>query len=360
MKRLERLQEAIGDSHVDLVVLGPGSQLQWLLGYSPHADERLCLLFVTATESGFVAPKLNAEDMLRHVEMPCFEWDDAVGPTVALAEAIKHFSVAGCRVAIDDTLRADHAFWALSALEPTQQSLASEIVEPLRICKDADEIATLRENARIADAAQSAVRAALSEGITERKLANIARDSFEAHGAVMAFGIVGVGINSAFPHHQTGDTAVIHNTPIVVDIGATKDGYCSDITRMMSLGEAPKDYLEVHAVVEAAVQAAIAEIRPGKSAQEIDAAARDVIAAAGFGAAFVHRTGHGLGGDIHEPPYITSQNALALKKGMVFTVEPGIYLPDRFGIRLEEVVVVTETGCEVLSQLSRDIHVVTS
>jgi Xaa-Pro aminopeptidase len=360
MTRLARLQSAIAQSNVDLLILGPGSHMRWLLGYSPHADERLCILLVTATESRFVAPKLNAQEMRSHVEIPCFEWDDAAGPTDALAAAIAHFSVAGSRVAIDDTLRADHAFLATAAMEPVLHCMASEIIGPLRMCKDAEEIAALKENAQIADAAHIAMRAALAEGMSERELANIARDCFEAHGAQMAFGIVGVGSNGAFPHHQTGGTVVTSNTPIVVDIGATKDGYFSDITRMMSLGAVSQEYLDVHAVVEAAVQAAIAAVRPGRLAQEIDAAARDVIAAAGFGDAFVHRTGHGLGGDIHEPPYITSNSAMPLRNGMVFTIEPGIYLPDRFGIRLEDVVVVTETGCEVLSQLSRDIHVVTS
>ena len=142
-----------------------------------------------------------------------------------------------------------------------------------------------------------------------------------------------------------------------MDIGARKDGYCSDITRMAALGEAPRGYAEVHAVVEAAVSAALAAIRPGAAARSIDAAARGVITDAGFGAQFTHRTGHGLGTEIHEPPYITATSELVLQEGMVFTVEPGIYLPGRFGIRLEEVVAVTADGVEVLSGLSRDLHV---
>lgn len=142
-----------------------------------------------------------------------------------------------------------------------------------------------------------------------------------------------------------------------MDIGARKGGYYSDITRMAVVGQLPEGYAEVHAVVDAAVQAALAAIRPGVPAQAVDDAARGVIVAAGYGEYFTHRTGHGLGIEVHEPPYMTASNPLLLEEGMVFTVEPGIYLPGRFGIRLEEVAVVTANGAGILSRLSRDVHV---
>ena len=229
------------------------------------------------------------------------------------------------------------------------------IKDALRMIKDDAELAALQENARIADAAQTAVREALRDGITERELSAVAKARFEQDGARYAFGIVGAGGNSAFPHHHTGDSVVRPGDAIVVDIGGQKDGYFSDITRMCCLGPAPEGYGEVHAVVAAAVAAALATIRPGVQARAVDKAARDVIEAAGYGAFFTHRTGHGLGSEVHEPPYITAANPLVLEEGMVFTVEPGIYLPGRFGIRLEEVAVVTADGCRILSGLSRDL-----
>ncbi|MFA3920869.1 M24 family metallopeptidase [Ruegeria hyattellae] len=215
--------------------------------------------------------------------------------------------------------------------------------------------AALQENARIADAAHIAIRDALRDGITERELVKVAKVRFEADGARFAFGIVGAGVHSAFPHHLSSDTPVRTGDAIVVDIGGKKDGYFSDITRMSCLGHPPEGYQEVHDLVDAATKAALAAIRPGVNARMIDKAARDVIDAAGYGAFFTHRTGHGLGSEIHEPPYLTGNNDLVLEEGMVFTVEPGVYLPGQFGVRLEEVAVVTGGGCRILSTLSRDL-----
>jgi Xaa-Pro aminopeptidase len=171
------------------------------------------------------------------------------------------------------------------------------------------------------------------------------------------FTIVGAGSNGAFPHHATSRKLVEDGDAIVIDIGARKDAYNSDVTRMAFVGAPSQRYLEVHAVVEQAVQAALAVIRPGLAAKEVDRVARDVITAAGFGQYFVHRTGHGLGLNGHESPYITSTNELVLEEGMVFSVEPGIYLPGEFGVRLEEIVVVTSNGARIFNQLPREVHV---
>lgn len=360
MTRLAQLQERMAALDVDLIALGPSSDMQWLLGFSPHADERLCLLLISPNRAVFVAPALNAEDMKARCDLEFFTWDDAEGPHPALRQAMTSVGGSIAHLALGDTLRADHALTALGEIAPQQHSFLSAVIGPLRMIKDANEIALLRENAQIADQAHLAVRHALEErgtALCERDLVRVARDSFDAHGATLAFGIVGCGPNGAYPHHKTGMTPIAAHVPIVVDIGATKGGYYSDITRMMSLGPVSQAYLDHHRVVDAAVRAAIETVRPGVEACAVDHAARQVIADAGLGAYFVHRTGHGVGGDIHEAPYITSSNDMPLEAGMVFTIEPGVYLPGAYGIRLEEVVVVTETGCEILSHLSRDIHV---
>lgn len=357
MTRLDRLRAKMESTDTDLVVLAPGAHMRWLMGFAPHPDERACLLLVGPEKAGFLMPILNAGDARQHTDLPFWEWRDDDGPDAALADVLQTVCPHPRKVSLDETMRADHALLLLDNVPNITRSFASETLGALRMIKDPTEIAALEKNAQIADAAQTALRAAIKDGITESALAETAKACFAEHGSRVAFSIVGTGAHSSYPHHHTGNTAVRPGDAIVVDIGGTVDGYVSDITRMACLGEPPAGYEEVHAVVEAAVQAALAAIRPGVEARTIDKAARDVITAAGYGDYFTHRTGHGLGSEVHEPPYITATSTQILEEGMVFTVEPGIYLPGRFGIRLEEVAVVTAEGCRILSSLPRDIYI---
>lgn len=358
MTRLDSLRSKMVATGTDLVALAPGAHMRWLLGFAPHPDERPCILLVSPDAAGFVMPALNATDARQHTELPFWEWKDDAGPDSALSAALAAVAGSPARLALDEAMRADHALLLLDALPKTlTRGFTTQTLGALRMVKDAGELAVLQENARIADAAQSALRAAIRDGITERELADVAKATFLAEGAQPAFAIVGTGAHSSFPHHHTGDAAVRAGDAIVVDIGGTKGGYFSDITRMACLSAPPEGYSEVHDVVDAAVHAALAAIRPGIEARVVDAAARDVITAAGYGKFFTHRTGHGLGSEIHEPPYITPSSEMLLQENMVFTVEPGIYMPGRFGIRLEEVAVVTEDGCRILSDLPRTLHI---
>jgi len=189
----------------------------------------------------------------------------------------------------------------------------------------------------------------------QRELADIVNASFASEGASTLFAIIGTGGNGAYPHHATGDTVIREGDAIVIDIGARKGDFSSDITRMAILGEPPEDYAKVHAVVEAAVQAGLAAARPGVAASAVDQAARGVITAAGYGEYFLHRTGHGMGLEGHEQPFLTETSETILAPGMVFSIEPGIYLNGRFGVRLEEIVVLREDGPEILSELPREV-----
>ncbi|MDX8348116.1 Xaa-Pro peptidase family protein [Cognatiyoonia sp. IB215446] len=357
MNRLDRLRARMEATGTDLVALAPGAHMRWLLGFMPHPDERACLLLVGLDQAGFVMPALNAGDVRQHTELPFWEWHDADGPGKALGTGLEAVGSRPRRIALDEAMRADHALMVLDDLPNVAHAFANDTLGALRMVKDADELAALKENALIADLAQTALRGAIRDGTTEHALAEVAKDVFERHQARTAFSIVGAGVNSSYPHHHTGDTVVRPGQAIVVDIGGYKDGYYSDITRMACLDEPPEGYAEVHSIVDAAVIAALDAIRPGVECRAVDTAARDVIAAAGYGEYFTHRTGHGLGSEVHEPPYISASNPLMLEEGMVFTVEPGIYLPGRFGIRLEEVAVVTDKGCQILSELPRTLHV---
>jgi Xaa-Pro aminopeptidase len=216
----------------------------------------------------------------------------------------------------------------------------------------------LRINANQADIAMETAWNMIAPGITEEEVALAIQNSFSNQEASPQFSIVASGFNSAFPHHQTGSRILKEGDVIVIDLGGKFEGYASDITRMATLGSPPNDYTLVHQIVDDAVRAALAAALPGETAKNVDKAARDVIEKAGYGDFFVHRTGHGLGSEIHEPPFITSTSETILEAGMVFSIEPGIYMPDKFGVRLEEIVILKEDGPEILSKLSRKLKLI--
>ncbi|ARO13766.1 proline dipeptidase [Ketogulonicigenium robustum] len=354
--RLAALRASMAQAQIDLLVLGPGSNMHWVLGFHTHPDERPCLLMVTATGIGMVMPALNAEEARKHdAALTLWTWSDAEGPQAALDQAIAALGAGTARkVAVDDAMRTDFSLLVLDAIPQAGHAFASVVMTPLRMRKDAAEFELLRENAAIADRAMQAAYAAVKPGMTEADLAAVIRNSFISEGAQPMFSIVGANENGAFPHHSTSGRVLQAGDAIVVDIGAAKDAFSSDMTRMVVIGTPDAEYDAVHAVVEAAVQAAVAAAQPGVPAKVVDLAARGVIEAAGYGEYFVHRTGHGLGLDGHEGPYITSTSETVLDVGMVFSIEPGIYLPGRFGIRLEELVILHADGVEILSKLPRD------
>lgn len=356
--RLSLLRAAMAAQGTDLLALGPGPNMHWVAGFHPHADERPCLLLVTADKAGFLMPALNAAGSREHTDLPFWTWADAEGPEGALQQALADLGATTARrVDVDEAMRADFALLLLDALPQAGHGFARETLGDLRLCKDAAEQEELRRNARIDDEAMEAVFAALRPGMTESDLAAVARGVFKDHGAEPLFTIVGAGPNGAFPHHHTGDTVLKAGDVIVIDIGARQGAFSSDITRMACIGQPPADYTRVHAVVEAAVQAALAACKPGVPASTLDRAARQVIEDAGYGPHFVHRLGHGMGLEGHEPPWISESSDTILRPGMVFSIEPGIYLEGRFGLRLEDIVILHEDGPEVLSRLPRDLHI---
>ncbi len=357
-QRVEAAQRKMTSSGIDLLAVPPGDDLLYLLGYTPHLDERPCYLFIGREEILFLVPELNAAAAEPHVRFPTLTYSDAAGPGGALRDARTRIGTPR-QIAVGDTMRAD-ALLLLQEIWPEARCLAgAEVMAPLRMIKSAEEIGALRRAAATADEAVRAVFAAARPGMRESELARIAQDAFYAAGAQEApSAIVGSGPNSAFPHHATSARAAQQGEPLLADLGSRRDGYMSDITRMAFLGTPTARYSEIHAILEEAVQVALEAIRPGVPVREVDLAARSVIERAGYGEQFTHRTGHGIGISGHEPPSITHTNDLPLQAGMTFSVEPGIYLGGEFGVRLEEIVVVTERGPEILSTLSRDVWVV--
>lgn len=356
--RLAALRARMVETGIELVAVAPGSHMDWLLGFHPHPDERPCLLLIGTENETFLMPALNAEGTRVNTDITFHNWSDDVGAEGALMEALADIGATGARkIVLDETMRADFALLVLDNLPGAGHAFTADTLGALRMVKDRSEYEALKMNAGIADEAMLKAFAAIAVGRTERQIAEAAKAHFASEGASAAFWIVGGGPNGAFPHHQTGERPLQEGDAVVIDIGGRKAGYPSDITRMAAVGRPPEGYEEVHAVVEKAVQAALAAARPGVKAREVDAAARNVIAGAGYGEFFVHRTGHGIGIDGHEPPYITATSESVLEEGMTFSIEPGIYLPGRFGIRLEEIVILHADGPEILSSLPRDLHV---
>lgn len=355
-ERMSKLRARMAATGTDLVVIGPSSHMQWLAGLSPHGDERPVMLMVARDYAGFLMPALNVESSRAGTDLPFFPWADDEGPAAALDGLLDATGIdrATCSIVLDETMRADFALLVLDALPGARRRFTDDTVSALRAVKDETEYAALKRSALINDAAARAAFAALRPGVTERDIEAVIRDAYKAHGAAPEFTSVCFAGNGAYPHHHTGDTGLRDGDAVLIDTGCRIDGYPSDMTRVGYLGKAPEEFETVAQIVERAVRAALAAVKPGVRASEVDRAARSVIADAGYGGHFPHRTGHGLGVDIHEPPYITASSGTELEEGMVFSIEPGIYLPGRFGMRLEDIVIVRGDGPEILSELPRD------
>ena len=344
---------------VDLIALGPGTHMNWLLGFNPFPDERPCMLLVGQEKEAFLMPSVNAEGVREQTKIPMHCWNDEIGPEQALKEALSDTdTITAKHIAIDEAMRSHFALLLLESLSNPTYEFTTSTVGALRMRKDQDEFVNLKENALIDDRAMQAGFAAIKEGASELEIGEAINKHFISEGAKPQFCIVGSGPNGAFPHHHTGNRKVKKGDAVLIDIGGRKGTFPSDMTRMSVLGHPPEGYLEIHAIVERAVKAALSVARPGVMAKDVDAAARSVITEAGYGEFFVHRTGHGLGIDIHEPPYITATSEVVLDEGMVFSIEPGIYLQGRFGVRLEEIVILRTDGPEILSELTRELNLI--
>lgn len=357
--KLRELRIKMVNQNIDLVALAPGSHIAWLLGFTPHPDERPCLLLIGISQIAFLMPVLNANAARQHTSMPFYSWHDDVGPSIKLAEALKAIDANKARsIVLDETMRADFALLVIDALPNATHQFTQPTVGALRMRKDKGEYSKIKQSALVNDRAMKAGFAAIEEGISELEIAEVINKHYISEGAKPQFCIVASGPNGAFPHHQTSTRCIQSGDSILIDTGGRINGFPSDMTRMSVLHQPPQGYHAVHEIVERAVHAAMVTARPGVQAKKVDEAARSIIEAAGYGDFFVHRTGHGLGIDIHEPPYITATSEVVLEEGMVFSIEPGIYLPDRFGIRLEEIVYLSTHGPVILSELPRSVNVI--
>jgi Xaa-Pro aminopeptidase len=364
IERVHAAREVAGELGVDLLVLTPGSDLRYLCGYNAHAMERLTALAVPQRGEPFlVVPRLEAPMVdaspAGALGLELLAWDETDDPFALLARtATARLGAEPTRVGVGARTWAEHALGVQRALPGSALELAGPVVDRLRMVKSAAEI----EELAIAGAAIDRVHARMGEwlrvGRTEAEVGADIDAAIRAEGHVgVDFTIVGSGPNGASPHHELSGRTVEAGDLVVVDIGGeTATGYRSDCTRTYVVGgSAGADVAEWYAVLKEAQRAATAAVRPGATAESIDAAARAVIDQAGWGEHFIHRTGHGIGLDTHEAPYIVAGNDVPLVPGMAFSVEPGIYLAGRCGARIEDIVVCTDDGVRTLNDGPREL-----
>lgn len=358
-QRLRILRDAMANSNVALTAVAPGDMMRYLAGYASYPDERLCLLLIAAARVAVVAPALNAAEWQTHTTLPLYTWADAEGPRAALQAALSSLEVAPLRrLAVDGEMRADFLLHLLEASGGPEVITLAALGAPLRLRKSPSEIARLQAAAAQADRAMQAAIEACRPGVTEAQVAWAAEQAFRMDGAdYVCFTLVASGPNSAFPHHRSGQRPLQHGDAVIIDIGASLNHYKSDITRVVYLGEPPLAFLRTYEAVLQANEQARAAVRPGVTAASVDRAARSVLEAAGCAEHFIHRTGHGLGLSVHEPPWIMAGNEQLLEEGMVFSIEPGVYFPGQFGIRIEDIVVVTASGARTLTGFDRRLVV---
>jgi Xaa-Pro dipeptidase len=361
--RLDKIRAALSAQDAGLLCLSPGDDMRYALGFSTPYDERLCFLLVGERGAALVVPGVNATDArtrLQGTSVEVFDYADNIGPVAALKEArlVAGGDGSARTLLVSDDARYDHARRVGEALAPERVELASLVMRGLRLIKDEDEIRRLRVSAGLADQAMEAGFRAIRRGMTEAELSDIIRAAFVEAGADQpSFMLVAYGPNGAEPHHHVGSTR-IGEGPIVLDIGCRGAGYASDMTRMAYLGTPDPEYLKVHEIVYQARMAGEHAARVGAPCSAVDLAARTVIEEAGYGEYFVHRTGHGIGVSTHEPPSMMAGDETILEPGMAFSIEPGIYLPGRFGVRIEDVAVMHADGPEILSRLTQAPRVV--
>ncbi len=355
--RMDRARTEMTARGVDVMLASVGSELPYLTGYEAMPLERLTMAVIPKEGGAFlVVPELEA---------PRVEPIPGVFTIHPWGETEDPISIVGDLMgSAQQAMIGDHT-WSVfllalqEALPTTTFVSARPLTEALRVIKEPAEVDLLRRAGASADVVAGLLAGHRFSGKTEAEVSREVAAMLEANGTdVATFAIVASGPNGASPHHEAGDRVIGEGDAIVVDFGGTVGRYGSDTTRMFHVGEPSEKYRRVHNVVVEAQQAAIAAVRPGVSAESVDAAARTVITEAGFGEFFIHRTGHGIGLDGHEDPYIVEGNAKVLEPGMAFSIEPGIYLPGEFGVRIEDIVVCTDDGVERLNASSRDVAIV--
>lgn len=359
--RLLRATAEAAARSIGALIVTPSADYEYLLGYRPPAMERLtCLILPVEGVPALVVPRLE-EPLARHAigaladGIEIVPWEETADPF----RLIKGRLGGALRVGLQDQMWSRFVLQLRALLDPAELVDASPAIGAVRRIKQSEEVDRLRAAASAADEAMLAITAERLSGRSEEEVSRRINELLLAAGHDTAeFAIVGSGPNSASPHHEPGERIIEAGDAIVLDIGGVLDAYCSDTTRTAFVGEPPPDFAAMYEVLRMAQAAACEAVAPGVTAREVDRAARRIIDEAGYGDAFMHRTGHGIGLETHEEPYIVESNAEPLVVGHAFSIEPGIYIADQWGARIEDIVVCTDAGGERLNTNSTELIVV--
>jgi Xaa-Pro aminopeptidase len=360
-ERLARARARMHELGVDVLLLSTGADLPYLTGYEAMPLERLTMLVVPAdADAVLVIPTLEAPRVEQQEDaFELFEWDETDDPIEIVAGLVAGIDPDATSAAVGDHTWARFVLDLQRALPEVAFRRATDVTGPLRMVKDAAEVDALRAAAAVVDDVARAMRGRPFTGRTELDVhRELVERMLEGGHQRANFAIVAAGDDAASPHHDPTDRVIERGDVVLCDFGGTMDGYCSDITRMFVVGDPDPEVRDVYDVLVAAQEAGVQAATVGTPCEEVDAAAREVITQAGYGEFFVHRTGHGIGTEAHEDPYVVAGNATPLVAGHAFSVEPGIYLPGRFGLRLEDIVVATDAGPERLNHAARDLAIV--
>jgi len=359
--RLLRASAEAAARGIAALLVTPSADYEYLLGYRPPAMERLtCLILPAEGVPALVVPRLE-EPLARHnigalaegIEL--VPWEETDDPFRLIKARLR----GALRVGLQDQMWSRFVLQLRALLDPAELVDASPAIGAVRRIKQPEEVDRLRAAASAADEAMLAITAERLSGRSEKEVSGRIFELLQAAGhETPAFAIVGSGPNSASPHHDAGERVIEAGDAVVLDIGGVRDGYCSDTTRTAFVGEAPPDFAAMYEVLRLAHAAACESVAPGIPARDVDRAARRIIDEAGYGDAFMHRTGHGIGMETHEEPYIVASNDEPLVAGNAFSIEPGIYIADQWGARIEDIVVCTDAGGERLNITSTELFIV--
>jgi Xaa-Pro aminopeptidase len=359
--RVSEVQRSLAEMGGDLLVLFPSPNMLYLSGFYDQPGERLLFLLLPREGSPvFLVPELYAPQVREESDLVDLRvWKDSDDPLESLRRALAELAPKPASVLVDDGMWSVFFLMLRQLLPAAEFSLASRIMKPLRMRKTLEELRHLQEAAAIADQAFAELAGWRIEGKTELAVAAALEGAMRDQGADgIAFEtLVASGPNSALPHHRAGKRVIRSGEVVILDYGCKVGGYCSDITRTVVCRRAAPEIRSVYEILARAQEKAVQAVAAGVPARAVDLAARQEIAGAGYGEQFIHRTGHGIGLEVHEEPYITEANPLELQPGMAFSVEPGIYLQGQFGIRIEDIVAVTAGGAQRLNRASRVLQV---
>lgn len=364
IERIERLKHAARAAGIDLIALVPGPNLVYFTGLHMHLSERPIVALIPSNNDPpiLITPFFEvgkATSGKVKLDWQVHSYKDGVPYQAVFDEAATLHRLAGKTIGVEPLQMRVLEWSLLSAAANVKQASAAEAIAELRMRKDAGEVAAMKRAITLTEDALTRTLEDIRPGMAERQVAAVLMNRMlEAGAENLPFPpLIQAGPSGANPHAGAGDRVIAAGDLLIMDFGLTLNDYSSDITRTIAVGEPSSEMKRVYDTVKAANAAGRAAVKPDVTCASVDQAARDVIEAAGYGEYFTHRTGHGLGLEGHEPPYIVAGNDLVLQPGMTFTVEPGIYLPGKGGVRIEDNVVVTEAGCESLTTFTRDLVV---